>query len=133
MERKSRLAVCGVVVSLMVLACGRERGEPATTTTTTGALSHDDAVMRLASARCDREVSCNDVGAGKKYADRDTCMREAGQNARGTLRADQCATLDQSNLSSCLNDIKNERCSNPLDSLERVASCARGKLCIEPK
>ncbi|MBX3218303.1 MAG: hypothetical protein KF850_40230 [Labilithrix sp.] len=131
MKLETRLAVCGVVVSVLVLACGRERGEPAMTTTTTGALSHDDAVMRLAAARCDREVSCNDIGAGKKYADRDACMREAGQNARGTLRVDECATLDQAKLSSCLNDIKNERCSNPLDSLDIVTSCTRSKLCVE--
>lgn len=131
MELKSRLAVCGVVVSLVVLACGRDRSEPAATTTTTGALSHDDAIVRLATARCDREVSCNEVGAGKKYADHDACIREAGQNARGTLRVDECATLDPSKLSSCLNDIKNERCSNPLDLLETVTSCTRSKLCVE--
>ncbi|OJY19529.1 MAG: hypothetical protein BGO98_14555 [Myxococcales bacterium 68-20] len=133
MERNSWLLACGVVVSVTVIGCDKQRGEPAMTTTTTGALSHDDAIMRLATARCDREAACNEIGAGKKYADRDECTREAGQNARGTLRADQCATIDQAKLSDCLNDIKNERCNNPLDTLDTVTSCTRSKMCVEPK
>ena len=131
MERKAWLVVCGVVVSAVTFGC-KERQEPATTTTT-GAVSHDDAIMRLTTARCEREAACNNLGSGKKYADREACMSEAGQSARGTLRADQCAMIDQSKLSSCLNDIKNERCSNPIDSLDSMTSCTRGKISIEQK
>jgi hypothetical protein len=130
MERKASLVACGIVISVVAFSC-MEKREPVTTTTTAGALSHDDAITRLATARCEREASCNNLGPGKKYPDRDACMREAGQNARGTLRADQCATLDQSKLSSCLNDIKSERCGNPLDTLESLTSCTRAKLCVE--
>jgi len=129
MGRNGWLLVCGIVVSILNFGCRRE-AEPAVTTTT-GALSHDDAIMRIATARCEREASCNNVGAGEKYADRETCMREAGQNARGTIRADQCARLDEGKLSACVNDIKNERCGNPLDTLDMLTSCTRNKLCIE--
>ncbi|MDF2696175.1 MAG: hypothetical protein K0S65_4558 [Labilithrix sp.] len=132
MERKGWMIVFGVVVSTAVgLGCGKERGVEPATTTTTGALSHDDAIMRLTTARCDREVACNEIGQGKKHADRDACMREAMQNTRGTLRVDQCAMLDQGKLSTCLSDIKNERCGNPLDTLDTMTSCTRGKLCVE--
>ena len=130
MKRTGLWIVCGVVVSVMALACGREGEQPAVTTTT-GALSHDDAIMRLATARCEREASCNNVGPDKKYADRETCMREAGQNARGTLRVDQCAMLDEKKLSSCMNAIKGERCGNPLDTLDVLTSCTRNQLCLE--
>ena len=132
MERKAWLVVCGVVVSVVALSCKGER-EPAAVTTTTAAVSHDDAIMRLATARCEREAACNNLGPGKKHADRESCMNEAGQSSRGTLRADQCPQIDQSKLSECLNDIKSERCGNPLDSLDTVMSCTRGKICIEPK
>jgi hypothetical protein len=130
MEYKAWLVVCGVAVSVVAFGCRQER-EPATTTTTTAALSHDDAVMRVATARCDREAGCNEIGPGKKYPDRDACMREAGQNTRGTLRADQCPRIDESKLSACLNDIKAERCGNLLDKLDTVTSCTRSKICLD--
>lgn len=133
MERKAWLVVCGVVVSVAAFGCKGEREPAAATTTTTAAVSHDDAVMRLTTARCDREAACNNLGPGKKHADRDACMRETGQSTRGTLRADQCPQIDQSKLSDCLNDIKNERCGNVLDSLDTITSCTRSKVCIEPK
>ena len=132
MERKALLVVCGVVLSVVAFGCKGGR-EPAATTTTTAAVSNDDAITRLTTARCEREAACNNIGPGKKHADRDACMREASQNSRGTLRADQCPQIDESKLTNCLNDIRNERCGNPLDSLDTITSCTRGKICIEPK
>ena len=131
MMRKASVSVClGLVAAAVALGCGRDRTEPATTMTT-GAVSNDDAIMRIASARCDREVSCNNLGQGKKFADREACMREGQQNARGTLRADQCPNIDQGKLSQCVNDIKNQRCENPIDAIDTITSCTRGNICIE--
>ena len=130
MERKAWLVVGGLVASAAIFGCSKDRPEPATTTTT-GAVSHDDAMSRLAGARCDRAEACNQLGEGKKYADRNACMNEAGQNARSTLRADQCARIDQSKLSSCLNDIKAQGCDSPLDALDTITSCTRANICTE--
>ena len=133
MNRKPWLVSCSVAVAAFaIFACKKDR-EPAATPMTTAAVSHDDAIMRLATARCEREASCNNLGPGKKHADREACMSESGQSSRGTLRADQCPQIDQANLNECLSDIKNERCGNPLDSLDTLTSCTRGKICIETK
>ncbi len=128
--RPNHWLACGFAISMMALACGKERGEPATTTTT-GAMTHDDAIMRLGAARCDREATCNNLGPGKKYPDRDACVREASQNARGTLRSDECRTLDDAKVNACIADIRNERCGNPIDSLDTVMSCTQKKMCLE--
>lgn len=132
MERKAWLFACGMVASVVVLGCQKGR-EPAATTVSMAAVPHDDAIMRLATARCEREAACNNLGEGKKYADREACMREATQSSRGTLRADQCPQIDESKLSGCLNDVTNERCGNVLDTLDRLTSCTRSSICIEPQ
>jgi hypothetical protein len=119
---------CGAVVSIFAVGCKKDQAASATTTGAT--VTHDDAIMRLATARCDREQACNNIAPGKKYTDRDACTREATQNTRGTLRTDECPAIDEGKLSTCLNDIRSERCGNPLDTADRVASCRKGALCM---
>jgi hypothetical protein len=130
MNMKAWVVICGAHCA-MVVACGKDRGAEPATTTTTGALTNDDAMTRLANARCDRETSCNEIGQGKKFANRDACMNAAKQDARSTLRSDQCPRIDQGKLSSCINDIKNQGCNNPIDAIDKMMSCTQGQLCAE--
>ena len=121
------------VVLVTALGCQRGEERPAIATTTAAVpLSNDTAVMRLTSARCDREVACNSVGTGRKFADRDACTRELGHDAQATLRAEECPRgIDDSKLSTCLSDVRSERCANPLDTIDRLLSCRRAPLCLE--
>lgn len=117
----------------LLVGCSHDRDdEAAATTLTAGAIvRNDDAAMRLANARCDRELACENVGQGKDYADRDACMRHVGHDANATLRADKCPHgVSEANLERCLADTRHERCSNPVDTIERVNACRRGKLCV---
>jgi hypothetical protein len=114
-------------------ACSRRSAEPAGSATTTAGLvvPPDDAISRVTNSRCDREAACNNVGAGKKFADRDACNRELSHNTHPELRSEQCPRgIDENRLQTCLSEIQDERCGNPIDTIDRMANCRRGKLCI---
>jgi hypothetical protein len=129
---KTNIALGATAAIFLSLACGRSPDAPAPTTTT-GArtLSSEDAITRVASARCEREVSCNNIGADGKYQDRDACMREVRQNTKSELRSDECPRgINGERLEQCLTEIRNEGCGNPIDTIDRMASCRRSELCI---
>ena len=76
----------GLVFALFLLAAcdHQDTGNtitPATTTRTTsgtqlGAPVDSHAIDQVASARCDREQTCNNVGVEKSYATRDVCVQK---------------------------------------------------------
>jgi hypothetical protein len=129
-----KLIICGAVLGA-VAACGHGSDKGASSAELTGLdiVNNDNAVIRISNARCDREYNCNNVGAGQKYQDQNACLREIHQNVQGSLRVDQCPGVDQSKLARCLADVQNERCGNPLDSIERISSCRRSELCVGGK
>ena len=95
-------------------------------------VSSDEAVMRLTNTRCDREVACSNVGSERVFVDRDACARELGHDAYVNLRAPLCpGGVDDSKLATCLADVGNERCNNPIDTIERLRSCRSRELCID--
>src|SRR5262245_44165912 len=73
------ILVTGAVLAAVIVAmagCKHGSGAFGTTTTTAGNQVTDrDAVTRLANARCDREVACENVGPNKRFSDRDACTR----------------------------------------------------------
>lgn len=115
-----------------VVGCSHEHDNRASSTSATAAnvVPNKGAISRITDARCDREQACNNIGAGKSYDSMEACKRELGHNTTATLRAEECPDgINEPNLSSCLSDIQGERCGNPIDTMERVASCRKGKLC----
>lgn len=117
----------------LALACQASVStEPMGTTTLTSSylVSNDQAIKDITTARCDREFSCNNIGAGHSWDTYDACDREIHQNTRVSLREQSCPNgIDGNNLASCLQDIRNERCGNPLDTLSRLTACRSAKLC----
>jgi hypothetical protein len=113
------------------LGCyGRDRA--ATTTTTSGSvtLANDYAAEQLASARCDREAACNNVGFGRRYDNRAACILAYQHNAREELRVDQCPYgISNGALDKCITVIEDERCNNPLDTITRLTECRQDVLC----
>jgi hypothetical protein len=103
-------------------------------TTLTGAnvatVANQSAIDRIASARCAREAACNNVGADKKYASNDVCSREIRGDMRDDLKASECPYgIDQKELNECLEEIRNESCNNPIDTISRLAACRTSDLC----
>jgi Family of unknown function (DUF6184) len=119
----------------LTAACGRGEVKgpdaPITTSTSARIATNDTAIERITTARCDREVACNNVGAGKSYGTREACTNELGHDKRADLRAEECPRgISEPDLNDCLADIRSEKCGNPLDSISRLAACRKGKLCL---
>ena len=89
---------------------------------------NDATIERIAEARCNREVACNNIGNGKKWSDENACKREVHQNLHGDLRQSECHNLLQDKVTACLDAIKGEKCDSALD-LNRITTCRKGNLC----
>ena len=97
-------------------------------TTTTGA----DAVAKIATARCDREVRCKHVGAKEKYKSRTDCTADMKKDKMDDLNSEACpGGISSSELAKCLQSIKDEDCGNPLDAIGRLNACRSGNLCVK--
>ncbi|WP_394844154.1 DUF6184 family natural product biosynthesis lipoprotein [Pendulispora brunnea] len=128
-----KVSLFGFAVAFAIVGCHHDDGMHSSETTTTAGsypVTNEAAIENITAARCDRELSCNNIGAGKDYDSFAACTRELHHNARASFNAQECPHgIDDRNLTNCLSDIRNERCGNPLDTLERVTSCRKGKLC----
>lgn len=118
----------------LALACANEPNttviDPSTTNGKIGApLTNASAINQITNARCTREERCNNVGSGKKFADRTSCEKEINQNTSSDLRASECPGVVQKELDECLNEVRNQACNNPIDAISRVAACTRAELC----
>lgn len=103
------------------------------TTTVTGAnvLTSDSAIDRIVNARCAREAACNNVGPDKRFASRDVCVQNVRNDLRDDLKASDCPRgIDSKELEECLEEIKNESCNNPIDTISRLAACRTSDLCL---
>jgi len=90
------------------------------------------AVSSIATARCDRELRCKNVGTNKTYLNSNECVTKMQNDKRTDLNADQCpGGVSDKDLSSCLKAIRDEDCGNPLDSISRIASCRSSALCLK--
>jgi hypothetical protein len=88
------------------------------------------AVESLALARCERETRCENIGDGKKYANRDACMNDVRAKGDNELTTSSCPVgINQAKLQTCLDEIRTERCNNPLDQLGRLSACRTDALC----
>jgi hypothetical protein len=87
---------------------------------------------RLADARCDREVRCNNVGIGLQYATRGVCSQMAHGSLANDLNEYGCPRgLDASAVGRCLAAIRNQTCNQPLESISRLGPCGSGAMCIK--
>ena len=91
------------------------------------------AVMRVTTARCDREAECSNVGTGKEYGDRDECVNSVGHTVVATIPADACpGGIDADALSTCTRDVQAEPCGDGAGAVDRLTSCSRERLCASP-
>ncbi|HEX9295063.1 MAG TPA: DUF6184 family natural product biosynthesis lipoprotein [Polyangiaceae bacterium] len=89
------------------------------------------AVASFATARCDREVRCKNVGVKEKYATRDECVAKMKEDKRDDINAKDCpGGISEKQLNDCLQSIRTEDCGNPLDAISRLSACRSGSLCV---
>jgi hypothetical protein len=106
-------------------------GKVGTTPMTDKATTNNEAAIQtIANARCAREARCNNVGASKRWSNDAACRNDLSAKGRDELRAAECpGGIVQKELRECLEEIQNEDCNNPLDTLGRLAACRSSDLC----
>ena len=154
---KSVAVWCSVAVfSILLGACNRDRGGerersglfpfPATgtkdhneqdksgTTSLTGAswVANGAAIDRIVASRCAREVACSNIGPDKHFTSGEVCVREVRTRMLDELKPSECPNgIDGKELDECLDAIRNESCTNPIESLARLAACRTSDLCLK--
>lgn len=88
------------------------------------------ATESIARSRCEREQRCGNIGGDKKFSSTDDCLTRVRSDWKDDLNARECpGGVNHTQLDECLTEIRNEDCSSPLDTLERVAACTAGQIC----
>jgi hypothetical protein len=108
-----------------------DRGQPGAANAQAPSLDNA-TVEQLSGARCDREQSCNNVGAGQKYAAREVCMEQMRGSLANDLNSYNCPRgINRDNLDRCMAAIRGEECNHPLDTIVRMDKCRDDALCMK--
>ncbi|XYI02129.1 DUF6184 family natural product biosynthesis lipoprotein [Sorangium sp. So ce1128] len=122
-------------VTLLVSACSREEKALGTTRPPEGAqvearVATVSAVDSIVGARCDHEARCNNIGADREYSSTEACSSRIQTEWRDELNLAECpGGIDAKELNECLQEIRNNDCNNPLDTLGRIVACRSSDLC----
>jgi len=88
------------------------------------------SVKSITEARCMREQKCGNIGADEDYASMSACQAKISADWRDELNAYDCpGGVVAKEFSECLEEIKNEDCKSPFDTLGRVVACRSSDLC----
>ncbi len=123
---------CAVVV---LASCKGPREPRVGQTVTTGAqmIMNDDAAMLLTNARCQRESSCDNIGATRRFRDPDACRRSLFAETLATVSPQACPVgVDERKLALCLGSVRNQPCEDQDASPEESPACRRSELCEAP-
>jgi len=135
-----KIAFCGLSF-VLIAGCSKSSDRPATTAsgsepgttvvqTPTPANATRSATESIALSRCQREQTCNNVGADKKYSSASDCLARIRTDWRDDLNARECpGGINQVQLDQCLAKIRNEECGSPFDTLSRISECTAAQIC----
>jgi len=93
-------------------------------------MAFNQALDSIAASRCDREARCGNVGTGKRCESAQSCHAVVRNSFASDLNAADCPSgIDQRELAECMQEVRDENCSNPLDTLGRLAACRTSDMC----
>jgi hypothetical protein len=96
----------------------------------TGCLSLESARESAANQVCEYQDRCDQIGAGKGYANRSECMTQERANWMDAWPTSQCEkTLDVEKLDLCLKAWQATACGNLLDTLSTYGKCSASEVC----
>jgi Family of unknown function (DUF6184) len=97
------------------------------------AVADADVVERISSARCDRSQSCDRIGPGANYRDRDDCMSQMRALMSRQLSASRCpGGMGEVGVSRCVKSLHDAECDSPGQELyPRPSHCELGLMCIK--
>jgi hypothetical protein len=96
-------------------------------------ISAADAVQRIATARCDFEKACGNIGQGpdKDFLTHEACMNKWKADVGDDLRPHECPSgVDSRQVDTCVAELRAERCGNVLDTVSRLTACRTSALCV---
>jgi hypothetical protein len=126
------MLLTGLLALAATTGCAKnEPTRPSTTTITAAAVvPYETAIHAVTNERCTREIACLNIGPGKRYDTFEICLRELEKSTRAGLHAKDCANgVSDPDLTSCLAEIRGERCADVTNAIEHLASCKKTKLC----
>jgi hypothetical protein len=86
----------------------------------------------IATARCEREVKCNNVGESGEYVTQEDCVVRLEPATRGELDKRDCPSgISEVELRQCTDEIKQMGCDRPVQSIDLVTECGNEELCID--
>lgn len=92
--------------------------------------SMPSATQAITQARCAREQRCNNIGPEKEYASDEACRTRIQAEWRDDLNARECpGGVNQGELNECLQEIRDDDCGNPFDTLGRITACRSSDIC----
>ncbi len=122
----------GTLVAVLLLAAGscHPAEEPELTPASATFLSNDRAVAKLAAANCDRELACNNIGSGRRYETRNSCLSTFEREKYEQLGFRHCVLgVDYRELDACSHEILAANCGLRLDTLDSSHSYSAARLC----
>lgn len=112
-------ALASVALGLCLAQCGTSQSPSSAPAGERGAsggqpVAEADYVERISAARCDVSESCNRVGPGATYRDRDDCMSQTRARVAGQLGASRCrGAIGEAGVSRCLKSLELSECDQP--------------------
>ncbi|HVJ19995.1 MAG TPA: DUF6184 family natural product biosynthesis lipoprotein [Polyangiaceae bacterium] len=123
--------------ALLLLATGlhagcerHETSPPPMTPASRTASGVELATEQVASARCARELGCDNIGPEKRFSGHEDCMRSLWSNSYDDLGACEDGVAREV-LRACLDAISQTKCSDAIQHLDDVAACKLAELCVD--
>jgi hypothetical protein len=91
----------------------------------------DDVVTRLAEAACDRSQSCNRIGPGAHYPNREACVSTVSAHYRADLNAAACpGGIGEAGLAQCERSLHDGECTEPGQLEGSPSHCKLASICV---
>jgi hypothetical protein len=95
------------------------------------AVVDDEVVLRLADAACDRSQSCNRIGPGAHYSDRDACLSSVSGHYREQLNGAACpGGIGEAGLAQCERSLRDGECTEPGQLEGAPSHCKLAAICV---
>ncbi len=96
------------------------------------AIADEEVVERISAARCDRDQSCNRIGPGAAYRDREDCMRQTRAMVQRDINPTRCrGGVGEVGLDRCVKSLEAGQCDMPGQVAGRTAQCDVAALCMK--
>lgn len=128
----------------LLVACGASQDAamsaqepvPGTTTmdgvTAQQSVADEQVVERISAARCDRDQSCDRIGRGAIYRDRDDCMKQTRVSVMRDLNPSSCpGGIGEAGLNRCVRSIEAGACDTPGQIVGQTSHCHLSALCMK--